>query len=110
MKTFKTLELSEKFYHQTENLNLSAHLHDQLTRASSLITLHLSEGNTKTSVKEKLHYFQTAYVSLKRCQALLQEARIENEEINEKADFLGACLYKLTVAKLKPYPARKTKI
>lgn len=101
MKTFRTLELSEKFYHQTENLKLTGNLRDQLTRASSSIALNLSEGNAKPSVKEKRRYYQTAYASLKECQTILRLGKIENEEINEKADFLGACLYKLIGSELK---------
>lgn len=104
MKTFRTLELSEKFYHQTESLRLSGNLRDQLTRASSSIALNLSEGNAKPSVKEKRRYYQTAYASLKECQTILKLAKIENEKINEKANFLGACLYKLTVSTLSVMP------
>lgn len=100
MKTFRTLELSEKFYHLTETLNLNGNLRDQLTRASSSIALNLAEGNAKPSVKEKRRYYQTAYASLKECQSILRLAKIENEQINEKANFLGACLYKLTAADL----------
>ena len=100
MKTFKTLELSENFYHQTETLKLNGNLRDQLTRASSSIALNLAEGNAKPSVKEKRRYYQTAYASLKECQSILRLAKIENEQINEKANFLGACLYKLTIAEL----------
>ncbi len=100
MKTFRTLELSERFYHQTESLKLTGNLRDQLTRASSSIALNLSEGNAKPSVKEKRRYYQTAYASLKECQTILRLAKIENEEINEKANFLGASLYKLTNSNL----------
>lgn len=100
MKTFRTLELSEKFYHQTESLKLTGNLRDQLTRASSSIALNLSEGNAKSSVKEKRRYYQTAYASLKECQTILRLAKLENEEINEKANFLGASLYKLTNSNL----------
>lgn len=101
MKTFRTLELSEKFYHQTESLKLTGNLRDQLTRASSSIALNLSEGNAKPSLKEKRRYYQTACASLKECQTILRLGKIENEEINEKADFLGACLYKLSASELK---------
>ena len=101
MKKFRTIDLSEKFYHQTENLKLSGNLRDQLTRASSSIALNLAEGNTKPSVKEKKRYYQTAYASLKECQSILRLAKIENENVNEQADFLGACLYKLAKVDLK---------
>ena len=81
MKTFRTLELSEKFYHDTENLKLSGNLRDQLTRASSSIALNLSEGNAKPSVKEKRRYYQTAYASLKECQTILRLGKIENRRM-----------------------------
>lgn len=108
MKTFRTLDLSEKFYHATESLKLSGNLRDQLTRASSSIALNLSEGNAKPSTKEKRRYYQTAYASLKECQTILRLAKIENEEINEKADFLGASLYKLTKAELSTAQGKST--
>ena len=107
MKTFRTLDLSEKFYHETETLKLTGNLRDQLTRASSSIALNLSEGNAKPSVKEKRRYYQTAYASLKECQTILRLAKIENESINENANFLGACLYKLTNAELTSAMSRK---
>ena len=100
MKTFRTLDLSEKFYHQTESLKLSGNLRDQLTRAASSIALNLAEGNAKPSIKEKRRYYQTAYASLKECESILRLAKIENEDVIKQADFLGACLYKLTVADL----------
>lgn len=75
MKTFRTLELSEKFYHQTETLKLNGNLRDQMTRASSSIALNLAEGNAKPSVKEKRRYYQTAYASLKECQSILRLAK-----------------------------------
>jgi len=63
--------------------------------------LNLAEGNAKPSIKEKRGYYQTAYASLKECESILRLAKIENEEIIKQADFLGACLYKLTVSELK---------
>lgn len=107
MKKFRTLELSEKFYHETEALGISGNLRDQLTRASSSIALNLSEGNAKYSIKEKRRYYQTAYASLKECQTILRLAKIENEEINENADFLGACLFKLTASQLSTAPMER---
>jgi four helix bundle protein len=100
MKKFRTLELAETFYHYTETLGLNGNLRDQLSRAASSIPLNLAEGNAKPSAKEKLRYYQTAYASLKECQSILRLAKIENKDVNQQADFLGACLYKLTKANL----------
>jgi len=99
-KSFRTLELSAKFFHQTEALGLNGNLKDQLSRAASSISLNLAEGNAKPSEKEKRRYYQTAYASLKECESIFRLAKIENKEKIKDADYLGACLYKLTKAKL----------
>lgn len=95
MKTFRTLELAEKFYHLSEKTNVKGNLRDQLLRASSSIALNLAEGNAKPSVKEKKRFYRIAYASLKECQAALRLAKVQNTEINFLADHLGACLWKL---------------
>ncbi len=95
MKTFRTLELAEKFYHLSVEAEIKGNLRDQLLRASSSIALNLAEGNGKNSVKDKKRFFQTAYGSLRECQSIFRLARIENPEIHKAADHLGACLYKL---------------
>ena len=95
MKTFRTLELAEKFYHLSEKTDLKGNLRDQLLRASSSIALNLAEGNGKNSVRDKKRFFQTAYGSLKECQTLFRLAKVSDPEICKTADHLGACLYKL---------------
>jgi four helix bundle protein len=70
MKNFRTLDLALEFYEQAINLDVQGHLKDQLLRAASSIPLNLSEGNAKSSVKEKKRYYQTAYGSVKECQTL----------------------------------------
>ncbi len=71
MKTFRTLVLSEKFYGLSEETDLRGNLRDQLLRASSSIALNLSEGNAKSSIKEKKRFYGIAYASLKECQTMV---------------------------------------
>src|SRR3989344_8093387 len=106
-KKFRTLDLAIQFYEMTEDLKLKGNLKDQLTRASSSIALNLSEGNAKPSEKDKKRYYQTAYASLKECETIFQLAKVSNEKLIERADHLGACLYKLTRADLKVDPKLK---
>lgn len=101
MKTFRTLELAIEFYKQTEQLNIKGNLRDQLSRASSSIALNLSEGNAKSSVKEKKRFYQIAYASQKECQTLFKLANIEDPEAIKLADHLGANIYKLLKAEIQ---------
>ncbi len=103
MKTFRTLELAEKFYHLSEEADVKGNLRDQLLRASSSIALNLAEGNGKNSVKDKKRFFQTAYGSLRECQTIFKLARINNPELKKIADHLGACLYKLLKSDIQEF-------
>ena len=63
-------------------------------RASSSISLNLSEGAAKPSRKERLRFYGIAYASAKEIQAII---RLEDlEQLAPMADHLGASLYKLT--------------
>jgi four helix bundle protein len=95
MKTFRTLELAIQFHEYTEELKVTGHLRDQLLRASSSISLNLSEGNAKFTVKEKKRFYQIAYASLKECQTILRLIKNSDVELDKKADHLGASIYKL---------------
>ncbi len=95
MKTFRTLDLAEKFYHLSEEADIKGNLRDQLLRASSSIVLNSAEGNAKPSVKEKKRFYKIAYASLKECQAILRLAKMQESKSYEVADHLGASLWKL---------------
>lgn len=104
MKTFRTLELAIEFYGQVTKVTISGNLRDQLLRAASSISLNLSEGNAKSSAKDKRYFFQTAYGSLRECQTIFRLLKVENAELHAKADHLGACLYKLVNSDIKNSP------
>jgi four helix bundle protein len=95
MKTFRTLELAVEFYELSEKSEVKGILRDQLLRAASSISLNLSEGNGKFSAKEKKRFYKIAYASLKESQTILRLAKVSDDEFLEKADHLGASLYKL---------------
>ncbi len=110
MKTFRTLDLSVEFYEMSEHSDIKGNLRDQLLRAASSISLNLSEGNAKGSVKDKTRYFQTAYASLRECQTIFKLAKIQDPELLKKADHLGGCLYKLLKSEIKPFRYRNSDI
>lgn len=103
VKTFRTLELAIEFYKKTEEVNIKGNLRDQLSRASSSIALNLSEGNAKNSVKDKKRFFQTAYGSLRECQAIFKLTGINDPELHKIADHLGASLYKLLKSNIQSF-------
>ena len=100
MKTFRTLELASDFYQLSEKSLLTGNLKDQLLRAASSIALNLAEGNAKPSIKEKKRFYQIAYASLRECQAIFKISGINDETLLDRADHLGACLYKLNKAEI----------
>lgn len=101
MKSFGTLDLAIAFYEKTEQAPVSGHLRDQLLRASSSISLNLSEGNAKRSPKEKKRYYQTAYASAQECKTILRLAKCEDTEVIDTADKLNAWLFNLLKSEIK---------
>lgn len=95
MKTFRTLDLAVEFYGKVENLKVPSHLKDQLLRASSSVSLNLAEGNAKFSYRDKKRIYQIAMGSLRETQTILKLAKIDDLDILNAADRLGASLYKL---------------
>lgn len=104
MKNFRTLELAIEFYEKTEELELKGHMRDQLSRAASSISLNLSEGNAKRTVKEKRRYYHTAYASTHECKTILRLIKNKDMELEERLDKLGASIYRLMNAKIRTLP------
>lgn len=100
MKTFRTLDLAIEFHEKVERIGYAGNLRDQLMRAASSIALNLAEGNSKSSVKEKKRFYQTAYGSLKECQTIFVLMKNKDQGLDQLADHLGASLYKLTKSKI----------
>ena len=101
MSTFKTLDLAIEFHEMVEHYSLHGHLRDQLYRAATSISLNLSEGNAKASVKEKKRFYQTAYCSLQECKTVLKLAKCNDDKLIDTADKLGAWIYNLMKAEIR---------
>ncbi len=95
LKRFRTYQSSVQLYHRIVVLKLPRHLSDQVHRASSSICLNLAEGAGKTSLQEKRKFFVGALASLREVQAVLELARLRDQELIADADRLGGMLYKL---------------
>ena len=55
----------------------------------------MAEGNGRRTYKDKARFYTIAYGSLKECKTILALARVEEPEILECLDSLGAHTYKL---------------
>lgn len=101
MKSFRTLDLAIEFYGMVEEQKVTGNLRDQLLRAASSISLNLSEGNAKRTEKEKKRFYHTAYASCQECKTILKLEKIDDNEIVDLADKLGAWLYKLLKSEIQ---------
>lgn len=95
MRNFRTYKLSVDFYRTCEKLKLPPHLRDQMRRASSSISLNLSEGYGRMLFKDKRRFYVQAMGSLRECQSILELSQIQDQMVIQISDHLGACLYKL---------------
>jgi four helix bundle protein len=96
MKQFRTYQLSLTFYQSCRPLKLPRHLKDQLDRAASSIALNLAEGSAKPTKRDQMKFFFIAFGSLRECQAILSLSGQASPDLLDQADYLGACLYRLT--------------
>ena len=93
LKNFRTYQLALNFYKEGRRLKLTGAIADQFDRASLSIVLNLAEGSSKPHKKDRLKFYHIALASLRESQAALDI--IENPSLQNQADHLGACLWKL---------------
>jgi four helix bundle protein len=98
MKQFFTLNLAIEFYQISKDLKFPTHLKDQYLRACSSISMNLSEGSAKPTKDDRRKFYYIALGSLRECQTILRLHDHGSLIVHQKADFLGACVYKLCVA------------
>lgn len=101
MKIFRTLDLSVEFYELSELAQIKGNLRDQLLRAAASISLNLSEGNAKRTVREKKRYYQTAYASAQECKTILRLAKLSDERLENMVDKLSAWIFNLLKSEIK---------
>ena len=93
LKNFRTHSLAVEFYQDCKKVTLPAYGKDQLRRAAFSIALNLAEGAAKESLKDRCRYYSISLASLREVQSII--ALEDLKHLQAKADFLGACLYKL---------------
>ena len=98
MKNFRTYQLAIKFYHSTQEINLSGCLRNQLDRAASSIVLNLAEGYGRSTRKDQKRFFDIALGSLRECQAVLEITVPDNQSAKIFAEKLAAHIFCLIKA------------
>ena len=99
--TFRTYQLSITFYYRCRELSAPAFLKNQLLRAASSVSLNLSEGSAKSSVRDRRRFYSMALASLRECQTVLELNQTQVPALVDLADHLGASLYRLIHPKAK---------
>ncbi|MES3036345.1 MAG: four helix bundle protein [Bdellovibrionota bacterium] len=93
---FNAFDLAKDYYSICKTIRLPPYAKDQLLRASFSVALNLAEGSGKRTRNDKRRFFSIAFGSIRECQAICQLEGIDNKELLEIADKLGAILFKLS--------------
>jgi len=99
MKNFRTYDLSKNLYQELKTVKLPHYAKNQLLRASLSVILNLAEGNERSTIKDKRRFFVIALTSHREVQALIDAENLL--QYSQKADLLGAYLYRLCHSQLK---------
>lgn len=103
---FTAFQMAKKYYWICKSLPVPKFLQDQLLRASSSIALNLAEGSGKRTPADQRRFYSIAFGSFRECQAIIELERIENKELGDISNQLGAILFTLS---RKPLPTNCTK-
>jgi four helix bundle protein len=100
LKNFRTYQLAKEFYRDCEGVICKPHMKDQLSRASLSIVNNLAEGSAKPTAKDRARFYAMALGSFRECQSIFD--LMNREDLLQKYDFLGICLFNLHRYTLKP--------
>ena len=96
MRHLRSYQLAVQFYREAKAISLPHYLKDQLRRAALSIALNISEGTGKSSMPDRLRFFEIAMGSIRECQALTE---VEQDSFTtaqkDLLDHLAASTYKL---------------
>ena len=95
LKNFRAFQLAKEFYQICKTLKLPVHLKEQLVRASSSVALNLAESSGDRTEKEMERFFTIARGSFLESKAILDLEGIQDANLTDISDQLGAILYKL---------------
>jgi len=92
---FRSYQVAVQFFREAKTLKLPTYLKDQFLRAASSVVLNLAEGSGKDSPADRRRFYQIAMGSTREVQSILDLADQVPSSLRDRADHLGACVYKL---------------
>ena len=96
MRHLESYKLAVQFYREAKAVSLAHYLKDQLRRAALSIALNISEATGKSSMPDRLRFFEIAMGSIRECQAITElEADSFTNQQKDLLDHLAASTYKL---------------
>lgn len=93
LKTFRTYQLAQQLYKDSQGLKLQAPLRDQFERARLSIVLNLAEGCGKLTLPDRRKFYSISLGSLREVEHLLELSG--HHEFLPAVDRLGAHIYRL---------------
>lgn len=96
MRHLKSYQLAVEFYRIAKAISLPHYLKDQLRRAALSIALNISEATGKSSMRDRVRFFEIAMGSIRECQAIL-ELEYDSFTVDQRdlLDHLAASTFKL---------------
>jgi four helix bundle protein len=109
LQNFNAYQIAKKIHLSCKTLKVSRLLRDQLLRASSSIVLNTAEGSGKRTLPDQRRFYSNALGSLRECQAILDLEEVQDKQLLQSMDDLGAILYTLTLDKnIRKQPRKQT--
>ena len=102
LSKFTAFQISKRFYWSCKSLKIQRLLYDQWLSASSSVALNIAEGSGKRTPGDQKRFYSIALGSLRECQAIIELERIEDPDLIDLADQLGAILFKLSGNPTRP--------
>jgi four helix bundle protein len=96
LENFAAFQMAKRHYLKCKTLKLPKFLQEQLLRSSSSIALNLAEGSAKRTAADQRRFYGIALGSLRECQAILALEQINDAEVLELEDQLGAMLFTMS--------------
>jgi len=93
MQNFRTYQLALELHKLAKNHELKGEYKNQFDRALLSIPLNLAEGSGKHTMKDKRRFYFIALGSFREVECMIE--LFEMNEIKEKANILGAHLFRL---------------
>lgn len=100
LANFTAFQIAKRHYWKCKTLLLPRFLQEQLLRASSSICLNLAEGSGKRTPADQRRFYSIAFGSVRECQAILELENINEPELKDLGNQLGAILFTLSRKKL----------